>query len=300
MRARCDQVDAARRATLRPRREGRHRVVGDRHRSLGVGRPDRHEVAIDGRVGQRGGVVHVALEAVVAAGRDDEDARLPGLLGRVGERVDRGGLGAVGAVRQVDDPDVQVVVVAMLDDPVDRGDDLADVHPTVGDADLDRHDPGVRGHPAIGRRRRIRVRRREAGVLAGDEPGHERPVAVGVEVAQVGRLGLEREVGSVDDLARRGQALDPADTRVDDRDVDAVAGEARVPPRRRARVRGRVGHRVHVGSGVVAAGQRGGRDDGRGQERRRTARRRVDRSARYRGSSRGRPGVRSEGTDPLS
>ena len=154
----------------------------------------------------------------------------------------------------------------MLDDPVDRRDDLADVHPTVRDADLHRHDPGVRGHPAIGRSRRIRVRRREGGVPAGDEPGHERPVAVGVQVAQVGRLGLEREVGSVDDLARRGQAFHPADTRVDDRHVDAVAGEACVPQRRRARIGGRVGHRVHVGSGVVAAGQRGRRDDGRGQQ----------------------------------
>ena len=64
-------------------------------------------------------------------------------------------------------------------------------------------------------------------------------------------------------VARPSTRLTPG---VDDRDVDAVAGVARVPQGRRARVGGRVGHRVDVGSGVVAAGQRGGRDDGRGEE----------------------------------
>ncbi len=91
-----------------------------------------------------------------------------------------------------------------------------------------------------------------------------------------GRLGLEREVGAVDDLAgpsRPSTGLTPVSMSATSTPCAGVAG---VPPRRRAGVRGRVDHRVHVGRGVVAGGQRGrGRDGGRDAGRRRSASRRV-------------------------
>ena len=40
------------------------------------------------------------------------------------------------------------------------------------------------------------------GVVADDDAGHVGAVAVAVEIAQVGRLRLEGQVGPVDDLAR--------------------------------------------------------------------------------------------------
>ena len=108
-----------------------------RERAHRVGDADREDVAGRYAGSARAGRVHVALEAVVAAGCHDHDAGLPGLLDRVGERVDPVVLRRVRAVGEVDDPDVQPVVVPVLDDPVDRGDDLADVGAAVGDADLE-------------------------------------------------------------------------------------------------------------------------------------------------------------------
>ena len=64
---------------------------------------------------------------------------------------------------------------------------------------LEAHDARIRCHAAVrGSGAAVwRVRR----VAPGDQAGHERAVAERVEVGQVGRLGLEREVGPVDDLA---------------------------------------------------------------------------------------------------
>ena len=56
-------------------------------------------------------------------------------------------LGAVGVVGEVEDPDVQPVGVAVLDDPVDRCDHLRDVDGAGVVGDLDAHDPGVGGDP---------------------------------------------------------------------------------------------------------------------------------------------------------
>ena len=228
-------------------------VVSGAHR---VRRPNREDLRVVGRAGERSGVEDIAF---VAGGRDHEDPGLPGLLDREGERIDRVGLGRVRPVGQVDDPDVHAVVGLVLDDPVDRGDHLADVHAAVGDADLEADDPGIGGDAAEARGRRVRVRRRERRVLAGDDAGHERPVAVRVEVPEGRVLRLEREVRAVDDLARRGEALDRADARVDERDVDAGAGVAGVPVRRSRRCTGAScctsscmsGRRVLVGSAVA-------------------------------------------------
>src|SRR3712207_9296806 len=61
------------------------------------------------------------------------------------QRVEGGVLGRVGAVAEVDHPDVEVAVVAVLHDPVEGGDDLGDVGGAVGGAGLDAHDAGLGG-----------------------------------------------------------------------------------------------------------------------------------------------------------
>ncbi|GAB3868624.1 hypothetical protein GCM10027610_126180 [Dactylosporangium cerinum] len=100
----------------------------------------------------------------------------------------------------------------MLDDPVDAGDHLRDVHGAAGRADLDRGQLRLGGDAAEA----------GGGVVADDDAGEMRAVAERVEVAQVGRLGLEREVRAVDDL-RRGQAGHVDDAGVDERDADPAA-----------------------------------------------------------------------------
>ena len=62
-----------------------------------------------------------------------------------GERVEPVVLHAVGAEGQVEHPDVQAGVVAVLHDPVDGGDDLGDVDGAVGGGHLDVDDAGVGG-----------------------------------------------------------------------------------------------------------------------------------------------------------
>ena len=73
-----------------------------------------------------------ARRAVVAAGDHHDDAVAPRLLHGVGQRVEPVVLGAVGAVGEVEDPDVESGVVAVLHDPVDGGDDLRHVGRAVG------------------------------------------------------------------------------------------------------------------------------------------------------------------------
>jgi hypothetical protein len=166
-----------------------------------VDRPERVRAA-DGehegvvrRVGEALGVV-CALVAAVPGRRHDDDALLPGLLGRIGERVDEVALPRVRAVRKVEDADVQAGVVRVLYDPVDRGDDLGDVGAAVRGGDLEADDPGTGCHSAV------------ATACGGDQPRHERAVPEGVEPRKVRRLRLQREVGSVDDLP--GGASSPA------------------------------------------------------------------------------------------
>jgi hypothetical protein len=136
----------------------------------------------------------------------------------------------------------------VLDDPVDRRDDLRDIHGSVGGTDLQRDELGVRGHA------------HEAGtggVATGDDPGHMGAVAVGVAPLQVRRLTLEREIRAVGDVAG-GESVHGRDAGVDERDADALAGVAAlggdVGPGDPAYVRER---RTGGGEGVVSDG--GGR-----------------------------------------
>ena len=187
---------------LRGCREVGHRVVGDAA-SCRSSRdaPTAMIALVERRVRQRGRG-SLGLVAAVAGGGHDDDAGVPGLLDRVGERIDAVPLRRVGAVREVEDADVQIVVVAVLDDPVDRGDDLRDVNATVGSRDLEAYEARIGCHAAVGRCRGLVVWGGQGIVPACDEAGHEGAVAIGVQPGQVGRLGLERQIGSVDDLAR--------------------------------------------------------------------------------------------------
>ena len=103
-----------------------------------VGADRQHEGVIAGR-----GEAAVLL-ALVARGDDHDDAGLPGLLDRVGEQV------ALVAARrraegEVEDADVQPVVVAVRDDPADRGDDRAERRRAVGAGGLDVDQARARG-----------------------------------------------------------------------------------------------------------------------------------------------------------
>ena len=87
------------------------------------------------------------LLALVAGGDDHDDPGLPGLLDRVGEQV------ALVAARrraegEVEDADVQPVVVAVRDDPADRGDDRAERRRAVGAGGLDVDQARARGDAA--------------------------------------------------------------------------------------------------------------------------------------------------------
>jgi hypothetical protein len=93
-----------------------------------------------------------------------------------------------------------------------------------------------------------------AVVLAGDDAAHVGAVPVGVQVAQVRRLGLERQVGPVDDLAGAGQVLHRDHAGVDQGHVHPAAGDAGGPQVVGADHLGRVLQRAQVGGGVEGGG----------------------------------------------
>ncbi len=116
----------------------------------------------------------------------------------------------------------------MLDHPVDGGDHLRDIGGPVGRGDLHVEQPGAGRHTqvlgAAGRRHRG-----DAVVASGDDPGQVGAVPVGVEMTKVVGLGLEGEVGAVDDLVRVGESGYRGDAGVDDGHVHALAAETGVP-----------------------------------------------------------------------
>ena len=222
MTARSDQVGrSAGRAATRGRRRVRGDIVVPRQGRPGAVRStDREDLGVVGWIGEtlRARTFFVTR---VSGSRDHDDARLPGLLDRVGERVELVCLGRVRAVRQVYDADVQAVVVAVLHDPIDRCNHLAHVDPAVRDADLEGDDARVRRNAAVAA---------QLAVVAGNQPGHERPVPVRVEVLQARILRFQREVRPVDHLAGPVQPRHGGHACIDDRHVYALAGIARVPP----------------------------------------------------------------------
>src|SRR3954452_1112038 len=119
-------------------------VVGRVGRALGVVAADGDDVGVGGRVVDLPGA-----EALVTDGDDDHDALVPGLLGRVGQRVQLVALDTVGTERHVQHAHVQAVVPPVLGHPVDGRDGLGDVGVTLGVSDLDADDAGVRRHSDV-------------------------------------------------------------------------------------------------------------------------------------------------------
>ena len=250
MHAWCDQVDVpGSGAVARERRDG---VVGGPDRARRIVGADCEQHRVVRRVGQardRG--------AVVAAGGDHDDAVLPGGLGGVGQRVDVVALAGVGAVAEVEHPHVQTAVVGVLDDPVDGGDDLADVRRTVTGTDLDADHPCVRGDAdeALAAVRDVRPAGGLGGVPADHDRRHVRAVAERVVLGQCRVLGVKGQVGSVDDVAT-GQPGHRRDTGVDHGDVDARTGVAVGPRGLRADHLADQVERAGIGRRVVAQGRR--------------------------------------------
>ena len=133
----------------------------------------------------------------------------------------------------------------VLHHPVDGGDHLRDVDGAVVVGDLELDQPGVGGHPEVVRGvGRVLRPARPRRLAAGDDPGHVRAVAVGVDGLVERVLRLEGEVGPDDHLGRRSSSAgDGRDAGVDQRDVDPGARPAGLPQRLRAGHAGDVRHR---------------------------------------------------------
>jgi hypothetical protein len=94
------------------------------------------------------------------------------------------------------------LVVLVLNDPVDSGYDLRDIHRSVIRADLDVDDFGVRSNPKKLVLRLEVVVVINVGCLSGDDPRQVSSVPVAIEVLQIGILRLDRQIRSIEDLSR--------------------------------------------------------------------------------------------------
>ncbi len=201
--------------------EPQHPVVPG---SLGPGRLHRPRRDHEG-VG--GGVTEPAVVAVVAGRGDHHDAVFPSLLHRQRERIDPVVLGRIGPEGEGENPDVEVTGGAVLNHPVDGSDHLGDVRQPDRVGDSDAHDPRLGCHPEV-----MGLEVRPSGSVDTVVAGHDRrqvgAVTVEVQVGQVGESGVERDVGSVDDLGAL-QTRDRGDARVDESDVDSFSGHAPIP-----------------------------------------------------------------------
>ena len=197
----CDEVRVARAVT--GARPGRHGVVTDRRRPMGVAGADGQDVWVVRRV-----VELRATESGVAARDHDNDSLTPGRLCGVRERVEPVVLNTVRPEGEVEDADVQPIRVAVLDNPVDSCDHLRDIGSTAPIRNLDRHDsrigcdatevlvvPGISPPPC-------------GNVAPGDDTGHVRAVAERIEVTKVVLLGLERQVWAIHQLVGIVESFD--------------------------------------------------------------------------------------------
>ena len=155
----------------------------------------------------------------------------------------------VRAIGEVEDADVQAVVVFVLNDPVDGGDDLGDVGPAVGRRDLDAEDLGRPGR-CRGRRDASRAAPEPAS-LAAISPAMNVPWPFVSMLGEIGSLGLERQVRPHDQLPRFVEAGDWRAARVDERHVNAVAREPGTPPVLCADALRDAVHGVRIGGGVI-------------------------------------------------
>ena len=202
---------------------GRDDIVLGVIRSPGVVTTDRDHVGVVRRV-----VELRRAETGVARRDDHHDAVMPRDLGRVRQWIELVVLRAVGPEGQVEDPDVQPVAVAVLDDPIDRGDDLRHVGRAVARRHLDRDDASAgSGTHEVVIGFLVLLAWRDGSIASRDQTRHVGAVAIGVDVGQIRSLRVERQVGSVDHLqvdARHG-----GDARVDQRDVDTFPRPTPLP-----------------------------------------------------------------------
>ena len=173
---------------------------------------DRNHVGVDRRA-----IYPTCIVAPVASRSDNDDPGMPRPLDGGRERITLAASHTGHPEREVQNSDVEPVVVAVLDDPVDPGDHLGDAGLTARTGNLDAHDPAVRCDA-----------RYLVAVVAGDDPGQVRAVPVCVEIGKVREATFVRQVWPVDDLARLIEPVHRGDTRVDQCNVDALTGVALV------------------------------------------------------------------------
>ena len=245
-------------AAGRARRVRADAIVLQRRRAHRVEAAHSHHEGVVGRT-RKTRCANAFLIAGVAGRGNNHNATTPGLLDGKRERIDIGGLPRVGAIRKVQHANVETVVILVLDDPVDRRNDLGDIGAAVRRRHLQAYDAGVGRDTAVGGGRSIRIGSGQRAVVSGDKAGHERAVSEGVEILKIRGLRFERQVGSVDDLARRVQAGNRGNAAVDNGNVDALTGVPGVPPVGRAKIGSDRSHRVRVSRRVVR-GQRSRRN----------------------------------------
>ena len=155
--------------------------------------------------------------AVVAGRHDDDQAGLHCARDRAAQRVGGGRLADRVSERQVDD--AHVVAARVGDRPVDAGDDVARIAGAVAAEHAHVDEVHARRAPARERRRHARGCRR----ASADDARDVRAVPEGI--ARDVRL-VRDEVDPRDDAP--GERRMVGDARVDDRDADAAAREARL------------------------------------------------------------------------
>ena len=212
---------------------------------------DGHHIRVVGRGEEMPGTA-----AVVAHSSHHHDAGLPRPLYCSIERIDRVGKGRVGAVRKVDDTDVQCRGV--LDHPVDTGNHLGHVDGAGVVSHLHRHEPGVGryAHEPLGMRcSKLGVGTR---VATGDDAGHVCAMTKGIEELRSGRVRLGGEVDRRHHLVGARQGGHRGDTGVDEGHVHTFAGVPLRPHRACVDLIDHVVHRAvsqrHSGSRTTSSG----------------------------------------------
>ena len=183
--------------------------------------------------------------ALLPAAATTVDAAAPQLLGGVRQRLAHVGAARVDAEGEVQHADPEPVRVAVAAHPVERHQNAHEAGDAVGAGDLDADEARARRDALVAGR----------GVVARDHAGHVRAVAERVEAAQVAVVGVLGEVGAADELARAVERRDAEHARVDQRDVDAGAGEVAAQAGGRA---DQVDRGARPGGRVVGGGDDGG------------------------------------------
>ena len=162
--------------------------------------------------------------ALVASGGNDDNSFTPSNFCGPGERVETPVGRGWSSVAEVDDPYVHAVGLAILYNPVNRCDDLRDVHAPVHRSDLDVHQSRIRGDPDECAPGLGWVT--DVGVLTSNDSGHVGTVSEPVKEFQVVVASIDGKVSARND---RWSARYVRDAGVDEGDIDATTGESLFP-----------------------------------------------------------------------